>query len=82
MFINPIVEVYLLDVDGKVLSHALPYETVLLDRVNMAPLRSFMKKQQALPIFGDDPRSPGQQQVFSVSPILDDGRVAAYLCTV
>ncbi|MGI9284865.1 MAG: ATP-binding protein [Pseudomonadales bacterium] len=82
MFINPIVEVYLLDVDGKVLSHALPYETVVLDRVNMAPLRAFMNKQQALPIFGDDPRSPGQQKVFSVSPIVDDGQVAAYLYTV
>ncbi len=82
MFINPIVEVYLLDTNGKVLSHALPYDTVLLDRVNMTPLRAFMNQQQALPIFGDDPRSPGQQKVFSVSPILDNGQVAAYLYTV
>ncbi len=29
MFMNPIVEVYLLDLQGNILSHALPYETVL-----------------------------------------------------
>ena len=82
MFINPIVEVYLLDAGGKVLSHALPYESVLLDRVDMAPLRAFMAGQQALPIFGDDPRSPGQRKVFSVSPIVEDGATVAYLYTV
>lgn len=82
MFINPIVEVYLLDPGGRVLSHALPYETVLLDRVDMAPLHAFMNAEQALPIFGDDPRSPGEPKVFSVSPIDDNGQHAAYLYTV
>ena len=82
MFINPIVEVYLLDTAGNVLSHALPYDTVLLDRVNMDPLHAFMAEQQALPIFGDDPRSPGQQKVFAASPIMENGEVAAYLYTV
>lgn len=82
MFINPIVEVYLLDTDGRVLSHALPYETVLLDRVDMAPLELFMAGEQALPIFGDDPRSPDQHKVFSVSPILENGKPVAYLYTV
>ena len=82
MFINPIVEVYLLDTDGRVLSHALPYETVVRDRVDMTPLRRFMEGEQALPVFGDDPRSPDQQKVFSVSPIMKDGAPAAYLYTV
>ena len=82
MFINPIVEVYLLDTEGRVLSHALPYDTVLMDRVDMAPLHRFMAGEQALPIFGDDPRSPDQQKTFSVSPIMEDGEPAAYLYTV
>ena len=82
MFINPIVEVYLLDPQGKVLSHALPYETVLLEEVDMTPLLAFLGDAQALPIFGDDPRSPGQRKVFSVSPILENGVTVAYLYTV
>ncbi|MEM9255312.1 MAG: ATP-binding protein [Pseudomonadota bacterium] len=82
MFINPIVEVYLLDTDGHVLSHALPYATVLRDQVDMAPLRAFLGETQQLPIFGDDPRSNSGTKVFSVSPIEEAGETQAYLYTV
>lgn len=83
MFMNPIVEVYLLDTQGKVLSHALPYDTVLRDRVDMGPLNAFMQKDRELPIFGDDPRSADAKKVFSVSPIFDEqGETQAYLYTV
>ena len=82
MFINPIVEVYLLDPQGRILSHALPYETVLLEQVDMAPLQAFLARSQELPIFGDDPRNPGEQKVFSISPVLSDGEPAGYLYTV
>jgi signal transduction histidine kinase len=82
MFINPIVEVYLLDLDGNILSHALPYETVLIDSIDMQPLRDFMTRSHALPIFGDDPRNPGEKQVFSISPVMSEGKPAGYLYTV
>lgn len=82
MFINPIVEVYLLDIEGRILAHALPYESVLLESINMSPLYSFLNKQQPLPIFGDDPRNPDQQKVFSVSPVLENELTVAYLYTV
>ncbi|EAQ99511.1 sensor histidine kinase [Congregibacter litoralis] len=83
MFINPIVEVYLLDTDGNILSHALPEGTVLRNRVDMTPLQRFMRDSSQLPIFADDPRSDTQRKIFSVSPILDDeGEASAYLYTV
>lgn len=82
MFINPIVEVYLLGLDGRVLSHALPYESVLLDQVDMRPLTAFMSESTPLPIFGEDPREPDKDKVFSVSPILERGEPVAYLYTV
>lgn len=83
MFINPIVEVYLLDTQGKVLSHALPYGTVLRQHVDMAPLQAFLQDSRKLPVFGDDPRSLTAQKVFSVSPIPDaQGKPRAYLYTV
>lgn len=82
MFINPIVEVYLLSPEGEVLSHALPYDTVLLDRVDTEPLQQFMQDDARLPIFGDDPRSPGTRKVFSVSPIMNGDETAALLYTV
>ena len=83
MFINPIVEVYLLDTSGNILSHALPSGTVLRDRVAMQPLLQFMADDGRLPIFGDDPRSVDGRKAFSVSPIRDArGEPAAYLYTV
>ncbi|WOJ94794.1 ATP-binding protein [Congregibacter variabilis] len=83
MFINPIVEVYLLDTSGQVLSHALPEGTVLRNRVDMQPLRDFINDPSKLPIFGDDPRSKTAKKTFSVSPVLDvSGEPAAYLYTV
>ncbi|WOJ98509.1 ATP-binding protein [Congregibacter brevis] len=83
MFINPIVEVYLLDTEGRILSHALPEGTVLRQQVDMAPLKRFMRDSSKLPIFADDPRSDTDSKIFSVSPILDDaGDVSAYLYTV
>lgn len=82
MFINPIVEVYLLDVTGNVLSHALPYGSVEMDRVDTAPLLKFLDRQNPLPIFGDDPRNPAAQKVFSVTPIKNGLVTEAYLYTV
>ncbi len=82
MFINPIVEVYLLDLDGNILSHALPSGTVLLDRVDMKPLQEFMQGREQLPIFGNDPRNPDAGKVFSISPVQSEGEPAGYLYTV
>lgn len=82
MFINPIVEVYLLDLQGNILSHALPHGTVEMNAVAMQPLQQFLDKSAELPIFGDDPRNPGQQAVFSISPVMSNGVPAGYLYTV
>lgn len=82
MFINPIVEVYLLDPNGRILSHALPYGTVQRQQVAIQPIRDFLEADQQLPIFGDDPRSLDGRKVFSASPVIDDGEVKAYVYTV
>ena len=82
MFINPIVEVYLLDLNGNIISHALPHESLKVDSVDMSPVRAFIDGKQSLPIFGDDPRSPQQPKVFSVSAVKEKGVIKGYLYTV
>ena len=82
MFINPIVEVYLLDPYGRILSHALPYGTVQRQQVEIGPIREFLETDHQLPIFGDDPRSLEGKKVFSASPIIEDGELKAYVYTV
>ena len=64
MAVNPAVEVYLLDLDGRVVGDAAP-PGQLLDRVDLAPLRALAGGM--LPIMGDDPRNAGARKVFSVA---------------
>ena len=62
MAVNPAVEVYLLDLDGRVVGDAAPPGQLKLDRVDLAPLRRALAGGM-LPIMGDDPRNAGARKV-------------------
>ncbi|HEY7864566.1 MAG TPA: HAMP domain-containing sensor histidine kinase, partial [Psychromonas sp.] len=61
-------EFYALDVSGKLLAYSAPEGVVKLDKVNLKPVKNYLNGQQ-LPLYGDDPRTPNTQKIFSVSPI-------------
>lgn len=85
MVINPTAEIYLLGPTGKILSHALPPDDVLLQDVPMAPIKDLLSGSSALPIKGADPRDPNSQKVFSAFPVIDEHggeAVVAYLYVV
>lgn len=82
MVINPTAEIYLLDVDGNIIGHALPEETVLLDKIDLAPVRELMAGTNNGPIHGDDPRSPGMQKVFSAAEIRTGDTLEGFLYVV
>jgi signal transduction histidine kinase len=82
MVINPTVEIYLLDAAGKILGHGLPPETVVRDRVDLAPVRALTEGTTRMPIHGDDPRSRAMQKVFSAAEIRKDGKLEGYLYVV
>jgi two-component system, OmpR family, sensor kinase len=82
MRINPSIEVYLLDMDGRILAFNAPPGKVRLDRVDMTPVRNFLAGNKQLPIMGTDPRHPMGQQVFSVAPIQADNRTVGYVYVV
>lgn len=69
MVINPNIDVYLIDAQGTVLVYSGAPENIRRERVSVAPLRRFLSGSAPLPILGDDPRTPAQQEVFSVAPI-------------
>ena len=71
MVINPTAEIYLLAPDGRILGHALPPEEVVLDRIDVGPIRDLLSESQPLPIKGVNPRSPGVRKVFSAFPVAD-----------
>jgi signal transduction histidine kinase len=75
MVLNPAIEIYLLDATGKILAFfAEPGKEVRQSSVALGPIRAFLGGREAAPIFGDDPRNPGQRKHFSAASIsLPDG---------
>ncbi|MHC8316039.1 sensor histidine kinase [Pseudomonas sp. LB3P31] len=81
MQVNPSVEVYLLDTEGKIVGSAAPEGRIRRERVDLAPIQR-MLRGDALPIAGDDPRSVDARKVFSAAPLKVDGKPAGYLYVV
>ncbi|RAU44679.1 MULTISPECIES: HAMP domain-containing sensor histidine kinase [unclassified Pseudomonas] len=81
MLVNPSVEVYLLDGEGRVVGDAAPKNRLVRDRVDLAPIRQLLAGAP-LPILGDDPRSAQTRKVFSAAPLMVMGKPAGFLYVV
>lgn len=79
MVLNPSIELYLLDTDGKIMEYFAPTGTVKLKQVGLNPIKKFMDGQFTFPLMGDDPRGQDRQKVFSVAPIKNNGQISGYL---
>ena len=82
MVINPTAEIYLLDRAGQILGHGLPPESVLIDNVDLAPIRSLIDGDAVMPVHGDDPRSSSMRKVFSVAEIVAGDELQGYLYVI
>lgn len=82
MVINPTAEIYLLDIEGNILGHNLPAETVLKQSVNLFPVLTLIDGEARFPLHGDDPRSIDNQKVFSAWPVVSDLGTEGYLYVV
>ena len=81
MVVNPSVEVYLLEPDGRIAGHAAPEGRLRRDHVDLAPVRRFLAGGM-LPILGDDPRSADGRKVFSAAPLQVGGRDVGFVYVV
>lgn len=80
MVINPNIKLYLLGLDGRIMNASAAPNEVKLTRVPMAPVRAFLGERAPFPIFGADPRHPGQPRPFSVAPLRSStGGIHCYL---
>ncbi len=82
MVINPSVEVYLLDPKGKILAYVAPDKVVKLKQVSLAPINRFLSDQENNIIYGEDPRNPGEQKIFSVAPVIENEKLTGYIYIV
>lgn len=82
MVINPSIEVYLLDMQGRLVQHSAPPGSIERRTVDVGPIRAFLEGDGELPIVGDNPRDGDRPTVFSVSPIMVEDRYEGYLYVV
>jgi two-component system OmpR family sensor kinase len=79
MVVNPVIEVYLLDAKGNILSYSAPPGKVKRQSVSLDPLKRLLSGTSSFPVLGDDPRDLRQKKIFSAAPIYHDGRNEGYL---
>ena len=79
MTVNPNIEIYLLDLKGKILSYSADPGKVKRDSVSLAPIQSFF---QGKLVPGDDPRSFTMKKAFSVTYVPSEEKAEGYLYIV
>ncbi len=79
MTVNPNIEIYLLDLKGKILSYSADPGKVKLDAVSLQPIHSFLQGEIAL---GDDPRHLAMKKAFSVTYVPTQENPEGYLYVI
>ncbi len=82
MTINPSIEIYLLDLDGTILSYSADPAKIKRKQVSLDPIQRLMDDMSRYPVLGDDPRSHDRQKVFSVTPVPSADNPEGYLYVV
>ncbi|MCC4774603.1 sensor histidine kinase [Vibrio cyclitrophicus] len=81
MLIGPDFDIYFLDSQGNITTHASPEGTQLSSQIDLAPIQQFLN-EGAYPILGEDPINPESPKVFSVAAIEELGSTVGYLYVV
>ena len=82
MNINPGLEVYLLDNNGKILSFYAPEKKIILDKIDLVPVKEFISTSGSGYLTGSNPRHPQVNKIFSAAPVMSNGILAGYIYVV
>jgi signal transduction histidine kinase len=83
MIINPSLEVYLLNNDGKILTYYAPNKTILLKYVPLSPIKKFISDKGNKFILGADPKKEeDQEKVFSAAEVIENGKQMGYIYVI
>jgi signal transduction histidine kinase len=79
--VNPNIEVYLLDVDGRIAQFSEGGGDIAQDRVSLQPIRRLLAGE-GVPILGENPRHTERSDIFSVAPIAGPEGIRGYVYIV
>ena len=82
MSVNPSIEIYLVDLKGKILSYSADPGQVKRTYISMKPVQNFLRENAMFPLLGDDPRDEQRQKVFSVMAIPSLEHPSGYLYVI
>lgn len=82
MAVNPSLEVYLVNPNGKILSYVVLTKDVKLDKIDLNPVNEFLQSPGQKYILGDDPRNPGKKTIFSATKVEENGKLMGYVYMV
>lgn len=82
MVINPGIEIYLLDIDGNILTFSAPPDSVKRSKVDLTPVKQWLDGKMIPPVQGEDPKKLTGKKVFSVAPIKRNGTLEGYLYVI
>ncbi len=82
MVINPTVEVYLLDNQGRILSHNLPENTDIQNQIPLQKITEFLQADSHRPLVNLDPRSPKTEKAFSAAKVTFNGQDEGYVYAI
>ncbi|MGB5287106.1 MAG: HAMP domain-containing sensor histidine kinase [Ignavibacteriaceae bacterium] len=71
MVINPNIEVYLLDTEGKILSYFAPNKEIKLDHVHLEPIKEFLEVGTSTFVMGADPKNEHGEKTFSAAEVYE-----------
>lgn len=82
MIINPSLELYLLDAEGRLMAHSLSADKVKRKQVSLGPINSFLSGKKHGLIMGDDPGNESRHNSFTVAPIDYEGNRQGYIYAI
>jgi len=82
MVINPSIEVYLLDTNGKILSYFAPNKEIKLDYVPLEPIHEFLEVGGSSFVMGHDPKNEQLEKTFSAAEVYEGDVLRGYIYVI
>lgn len=82
MVINPSIEVYLLDTDGKILSYFAPDKEIKLGKIPLEPIQEFLEVGASSFVMGVDPKNEQVEKTFSAAKVYEGDVERGYIYVI